>query len=341
MSLHGGNQGTGLSKKVAINGFGRTGRLALRAALEKGSDLEFVAVNRGTPEILGQLLKYDSIHGKIPFNVEVEKDTIVVEGKPIKVLYESDAKKLPWEELGVNLVIEASDKYRSRGEAIKHIMAGAEKVLIGAPGKNPDITIVMGVNDEKLDNSKHKIVSNASCTTNCIAPVAKVLHENWGIEKGFLSTIHAYTNSQVILDKSHKDLRRVRAAAINIIPTSTGATRAIGLVLPELQGKLDGIAFRVPVPNVSLVDFVVNLEKSVSVAEINSVFKAVSQGSLKEILGYIDEPLVSSDFIHSQYSSIFDSLETRVMGKMIKVLAWYDNEWGYCCRIIDLAEKMV
>ena len=326
--------------KVAINGFGRTGRLAFRAALEKGSDLEFVAVNRGDAKTLGLLLKYDSVHGKLPCSVEIDGDTIVVDGKPLQVLYESEAEKLPWKSMGVDLVIETSNKYRDREGASKHLNAGASKVLIGAPGKNPDVTIVMGVNDCDYDKNNHHIISNASCTTNCIAPVAKILNDNYVIESGFLSTIHAYTNTQVLLDRSNKDLRRARAAAINIIPTTTGATKAISDVLPELKGKLDGMAFRVPTPNVSLVDLVVNLSKTASVDDINSRFKEASEGSMKGILGYSDEPLVSSDYNHSTYSSIFDSLETKVNGNMVKVLAWYDNEFGYACRLIDLAEKL-
>jgi len=329
-----------LGVKVAINGFGRTGRLAFRAALEKGSDLEFVAVNRGDAKTLGLLLKYDSVHGRLPCSVEVDGDTIVVDGKSLKVLYESDAEKLPWTSMNVDLVIETSNKYRDREGASKHLNAGASKVLIGAPGKNPDVTIVMGVNDGDYDKANHHIISNASCTTNCIAPVAKILNDNYGIEAGFLSTIHAYTNTQVLLDRSNKDLRRARAAAMNIIPTTTGAAKAISDVLPELKGKLDGMAFRVPTPNVSLVDFVVNLSKKASVDDINSRFKEASEGSMKGILGYSDEPLVSSDYNHSTYSSIFDSLETRVNGNMVKVLAWYDNEFGYACRLIDLAEKL-
>ena len=326
--------------KVAINGFGRTGRLAFRAALEKGSDLEFVAVNRGDAKTLGLLLKYDSVHGKLPCSVEIDGDTIVVDGKPLQVLYESEAEKLPWKSMGVDLVIETSNKYRDREGASKHLNAGASKVLIGAPGKNPDVTIVMGVNDCDYDKNNHHIISNASCTTNCIAPVAKILNDNYVIESGFLSTIHAYTNTQVLLDRSNKDLRRARAAAMNIIPTTTGATKAISDVLPELKGKLDGMAFRVPTPNVSLVDLVVNLTKKASVDDINCRFKEASEGSMKGILGYSDEPLVSSDYNHSTYSSIFDSLETRVNGKLVKVLAWYDNEFGYACRLIDLAEKL-
>ncbi|MCW4050714.1 MAG: type I glyceraldehyde-3-phosphate dehydrogenase [Candidatus Bathyarchaeota archaeon] len=326
--------------RVAVNGFGRTGRLALRAAFERGSDLEFVAVNRGDAKTLGHLLKYDSVHGKAPFHVEWDDENIIVEGKMVRVLYESDAENLPWKELGVDLVIECSDKYRARKDATKHLEAGASKVLIGAPGKGVDATVVLGVNDHVYDKDKHDIISNASCTTNCLAPVAKVLNDTWGIESGYLSTIHAYTNTQVLLDKRVKDMRRARAGAMNIIPTTTGATKAIAEVIPELKGKLDGIAFRVPIPDVSLVDLVVNLGREVSVEEINAKFKEASEGLMKDILGYSEEPLVSSDYVHSPYSSVFDALETRTMGKMAKVLSWYDNEWGYCCRLVDMAEKM-
>jgi glyceraldehyde 3-phosphate dehydrogenase len=327
--------------KVAINGFGRTGRLALRAAIERRSKLEFVAVNRGDAETLSHLLKYDSVHGRAPFTVEAEKDSMVVNGKPIRVLYESDAEKLPWKEMEVDLVLECSDMYKDREGASKHLKAGAKKVLISTPAKKPDLTVVLGVNDHLYDKKKHNIVSNASCTTNCLAPVAKVLNDSFGIVNGYMSTIHAYTNTQVVLDKSVKDLRRARAAALSIIPTTTGVTKAIGEVLPELDGKLDGMAFRVPTPDVSVVDLVANLEKQASVEEINAAFKKASEGKLKGILGYSDEPLVSVDYIHSPYSAVLDSLETRSMGKTTKVLAWYDNEWGYCCRLVDVAEKML
>ena len=327
--------------RVAINGFGRTGRLALRAAIERGSKLEFVAINRGDAETLSHLLKHDSVHGRAPFTVEAEKDNMVVNGKPIRVLYESDAEKLPWKEMGVDLVLECSDMYKDRDGASKHLKAGAKKVLISTPAKKPDLTVVLGVNDHLYDKKKHNIVSNASCTTNCLAPVAKVLNDSFGIVNGYMSTIHAYTNTQVVLDKSVKDLRRARAAALSIIPTTTGVTKAIGEVLPELDGKLDGMAFRVPTPDVSVVDLVANLEKQASAEEINAAFKKASEGKLKGILGYSDEPLVSVDYIHSPYSAILDSLETRSMGKTAKVMAWYDNEWGYCCRLVDVAEKML
>jgi glyceraldehyde 3-phosphate dehydrogenase len=330
-----------LGTRVAINGFGRMGRLALRAAVEKGSDLEFVAINRGKPEMLAHLLKYDSVHGKTPFSVEAGENCIIVDGKEIKVLYESDPEKLPWKELEVDIALECSGFFKDRKGATKHLDAGASKVLISAPAKDPDVTIVRGVNEEKYDRNSHNIVSNASCTTNCVAPVAKVLNDEYGIVNGFLSTIHAYTTTQNILDKSHKDLRRARAAAMSIIPTTTGATKAIGEVIPELDGKLDGMAFRVPTPDVSLIDLVVNLEKKASVDDVNNALRAASEGPMKGILGYSDEPLVSSDYIHCPYSSVVDSIETRVMDKMIKVVSWYDNEWGYVCRLIELAERLL
>ncbi len=328
-----------MSVKVGINGFGRTGRLALRAAFERGSSLEFVAVNRGNAETLGHLLKYDSVHGKAPFRVEWNDENIFVEGKPIKVLYESNAEKLPWKKLGVDLVLECSDQYKDREEASKHLKAGASKVLISTPAKKPDCTIVLGVNDYVYDKDKHHIVSNASCTTNCLAPVAKVLNDSFGIVNGFMTTIHAYTNTQVVLDKSSKDIRRARAAGLNIIPTTSGVTKAIAEVIPSLEGKLDGMALRIPTPTVSIIDFVTTLEKDVSVKTINETFKE-AKSNMKGILDYCEEPLVSTDYIHNPYSAVVDGLETRVIGNMSKVLAWYDNEWGYCCRLIDLAERM-
>jgi len=334
-------RGIYLGVRVAINGFGRTGRLAFRSAFERGLDIEFVAVNRGDPEKLGHLLKYDSVHGRFPFDVDIGKDSFTVEGQEVKVLYESDAEKLPWKELDVDVVIESSNKFKDREGASKHLMAGAKKVIISAPAKDPDTTFVIGVNDHLYDPEKHHVVSNASCTTNCLAPVSKVLNDEFGIEKGYMSTIHGYTSTQMILDRAQKDMRRARAAAVNIIPTSTGAAKAITDVLPELAGKLDAMAFRVPVPNVSLIDLVVNLEKETTVDEVNIAFKNVSEGAMKDILGYSDEPLVSTDYIHCTYSAVFDSLETRVMGDMVKVLAWYDNEWGYSSRLGDLALKLL
>ena len=330
-----------MGTRVAINGFGRMGRLALRSAVENGSGLEFVAINRGKPEVLAHLLKYDSVHGKAPFSVEAGKDCIIVDGREIKVLYESDPEKLPWKTLEVDVVFECSGFFRDRESAGKHIKAGASKVLISAPAANPDVTVVRGVNEEMYDKDKHNIVSNASCTTNCVAPVAKVLHDEYGIENGFMSTIHAYTTTQNILDKSHKDLRRARAAAMSIIPTTTGATKAIGDVIPSLKGKLGGMAFRVPTPDVSLIDLVVNLSKMASVDEVNESFRRASEGPMKGILGYSDEPLVSTDYVHCPFSSVVDSLETRSMGEMVKVVSWYDNEWGYVCRLIEVAERLL
>jgi len=312
----------------------------LRAALEKGSKLEFVAVNRGDAKLLGHLLKYDSVHGRAPFPVEVEGDTIVAAGKRIKVLNESDAEKLPWKDMGVYLVIDASDKYRDRDGAGKHIKAGASKVLVGAPGKKLDATIVLGVNDKVYDPAKHHLVSNASCTTNCTAPVVKVLNDSFGIESAMVSTIHAYTGTQMILDRADKDLRRARAAALSIIPTSTGMTSAIGEVLPELKGKIDGTAFRVPTPDVSLIDVSAVLKGKPTADQINAAFKEAAAGKMKGILGYSDEPLVSVDYVHSAYSSVVDGASTISNGAMVKVVAWYDNEFGYSCRTIELAEKM-
>ena len=330
-----------MTVKVAVNGFGRTGRLALRAAFENDLDLDFVAVNRGDPKTLGHLLKYDSVHGKAPFSVDWDDENIVVDGKKIRVLYESDAEQLPWKELGVDLVLECSDIYKDREGASKHLKAGASKVLISAPAKKPDCTIVLGVNDKVYDKSKHSIVSNASCTTNCLAPVAKVLNDSYGIVNGFMTTIHAYTNTQVVLDKSSKDLRRARAANLSIIPTTSGVTKAISEVIPSLEGKLDGMALRVPTPNVSIINFVANLEKRASVEELNDSFREASKSRMKGIMNVSDEPLVSIDYIHNPYSAVIDSLETRALGKTANILAWYDNEWGYCCRLVELAEKML
>ena len=326
--------------KVAINGFGRTGRLALRAALERGSKLDFVAVNRGDAKLLGHLLKYDSVHGRAPFPVEVDGDTIVAAGKRIRVLNESDAEKLPWRDLGVYLVIDSSDKYRDREGAGKHIKAGASKVLVGAPGKKLDATIVLGVNDAIYDPAKHHLVSNASCTTNCTAPVVKVLNDSFGIESAMVTTIHAYTGSQMILDRADKDLRRARAAAMSIIPTTTGMTSAIGEVLPELKGKVDGTAFRVPTPDVSLIDVSAVLKAKPSANEINAAFREAAAGRMKGILAYETEPLVSVDYVHNPYSAIVDGTSTVSNGSMVKVVAWYDNEYGYSCRTVELAEKM-
>ncbi|TRO52540.1 type I glyceraldehyde-3-phosphate dehydrogenase [Candidatus Bathyarchaeota archaeon] len=326
--------------RVAINGFGRTGRLAFRSAFERGLDIEFVAINRGDPAKLGHLLKYDSVHGRFPMSVDITKDSLIVEGQEVKVLYESDPEKLPWKELDVDVVIESSDQFKDREGASKHLEAGAGKVIISSPAKKPDITVVLGVNFDKYDPEKHRIISNASCTTNCLAPVAKVLNDEFGIKNGFMSTIHGYTGTQMILDKADKDLRRARAAAINIVPTSTGAAKAISDVIPELKGKMDANAYRIPVPDVSLIDLVVNLERDTSAEEVNAAMKKASEGAMKGYLGYSDEPLVSTDYIHSPYSGVVDSLETNVMGNLAKVLAWYDNEWGYSSRLVDLALKL-
>jgi len=329
-----------LGVKVGINGFGRTGRLAFRAALENDLDLDFLAVNRGDAKMLAHLLKYDSVHGRPPFTVDVEGDSVVVDGKKVKVLYESDPEKLPWKELGVYLAIEASGRFRDREGAAKHISAGAEKVLISAPAKNPDIMVVRGVNDHEYDHERHHIVSNASCTTNCIAPVVKVLNDIFGLESGYMTTVHAYTNDQMILDRAHKDMRRARAAALSIIPTTSGATSATGVVIPELAGKLDGMAMRVPVPTASVVDFVGVLKEKTTVNVVNDAFREAAKGSLEGILDYTEEPLVSCDYIHNPFSAVVDGLSTMVNGSLVKVLAWYDNEWGYACRLVEMAEKM-
>jgi glyceraldehyde 3-phosphate dehydrogenase len=321
-----------LGVKVGINGFGRTGRLAYRAALELGLDLDFVAINRGDAKTLAHLLKYDSVHGKLPFSVEVEGDTIVVDGKELRVLYESDPERLPWKEMGVYLAIESSGKFRDREGSSKHIKAGARKVLISAPAKGPDIMVVKGVNDRLYDHEKHHIVSNASCTTNCVAPLMKVLNDEFGV--------HAYTNDQQILDKAHKDFRRARAAAMSIIPTTSGATSATGEVIPELKGRLDGMAMRVPVPTASVVDFVGVLGEKVTADSVNAAFKEASKGGLKGILDYTEEPLVSCDYIHNPYSAVVDGPSTMASGTLVKVLAWYDNEWGYSCRLAEMAEKI-
>lgn len=326
--------------KVGINGFGRTGRLAFRAALENDLDLDFLAVNRGDAKMLAHLLKYDSVHGRPPFTVDVEGDSVVVDGKTVKVLYESDPEELPWKELGVYLAIEASGRFRDREGAAKHLSAGAEKVLISAPAKNPDIMVVRGVNDHEYDHERHHIVSNASCTTNCIAPVVKVLNDVFGLESGYMTTVHAYTNDQMILDRAHKDMRRARAAALSIIPTTSGATSATGVVIPELAGKLDGMAMRVPVPTASVVDFVGVLKEKTNVDVVNDAFREAAKGSLEGILDYTEEPLVSCDYIHNPFSAVVDGLSTMVNGSLVKVLAWYDNEWGYACRLMEMAEKM-
>ncbi len=328
--------------KVGINGFGRIGRNVFRAGVEAG-DIDFVAVNDITDaKTLGHLLKYDSVIGNFSGSVEVKDSTLRVNGKPLKVLSEKDHTKLPWKDLGVDIVIESTGlKHFTDGDAAKqHLTNGAKKVIISAPAKQPDVTIAIGVNDEMYDPVNHNIISNASCTTNCLAPVARVLLQNFGIKKGLMTTVHSYTNDQKLLDLPHSDLRRARAAALNMIPTSTGAAKAIGLVIPELKGKMDGVAVRVPTPNVSLIDLVIEANRETTKDEVNAAFKAAANGSLKHVLEYSELPLVSSDFKGNRHSAILDSPLTFVLGTMIKVMAWYDNEWGYSCRVIDLTKKI-
>ncbi|WP_066058812.1 type I glyceraldehyde-3-phosphate dehydrogenase [Robertmurraya korlensis] len=328
-----------MAVKLGINGFGRIGRNVFRAALTN-SNVEVVAVNDLTDaNTLAHLLKYDTVHGKLNEDVTVDGDYLVVGGKKVKVLAERDPAQLGWGDLGVDIVVESTGRFTKRSDAAKHLEAGAKKVIISAPATEEDITIVMGVNDDKYDAANHHVISNASCTTNCLAPFAKVLNDNFGVRRGMMTTVHSYTNDQQILDLPHKDLRRARAAAENIIPTSTGAAKAVSLVLPELKGKLNGGAMRVPTPNVSLVDLVVELDKDVTVDEINAALKAASEGDLKGILDYSEEPLVSSDYNGSPASSTIDALSTMVMeGNMAKVISWYDNESGYSNRVVDLAE---
>ncbi len=323
--------------RVAINGFGRIGRNVLRASLGD-KRFDFVGINDlTTPETLAHLLKYDSILGTIDVNVRAGKDGIVVGNDEIRIYSERDPGALPWKELNADVVVEATGLFRDRANASKHLEAGAKKVIITAPAKEPDVTVCLGVNEGHYNPNEHHIISNASCTTNCLAPVAKVLMENFGIQKGLMTTTHAYTGDQRLLDYPHKDLRRARAAAMSIIPTTTGAARAVSLVLPELKGKLDGMAMRVPTPNVSVVDLVVLTEKQTTVEEINNAMQQAAEGPLKGILQYCDEPLVSKDFNGSPYSSCFDAALTSVIdGNLVKVISWYDNEWGYSCRVRDL-----
>ncbi|MEU2163661.1 type I glyceraldehyde-3-phosphate dehydrogenase [Streptomyces chengbuensis] len=323
--------------RVGINGFGRIGRNYFRALLEQGADIEIVAVNDlGDTATTAHLLKYDTILGRLKAEVSHTEDTITVDGHTIKVLSERNPADIPWGELGVDIVIESTGIFTKKADAEKHIAGGAKKVLISAPATDEDITIVMGVNQDKYDPAKHNVVSNASCTTNCVAPMAKVLDENFGIVKGMMTTVHAYTNDQRILDFPHKDLRRARAAAENIIPTSTGAAKATALVLPQLKGKLDGIAMRVPVPTGSVTDLVLELDREVTRDEINSAFQKASEGQLKGILEYTEDPIVSSDIVNWPASCTFDSKLTMVQGKQVKVVGWYDNEWGYSNRLVDL-----
>lgn len=329
--------------RAAINGFGRIGRNVLRSAKQSGqTEIDFVAVNDLTDSAtLAHLLRYDSVHGRYPGTVEVSDNGLVVDGDEIRVLSERDPAKLPWSELGVDIVIESTGHFRDRDGAGKHIEAGAKKVIISAPGKNEDITIVLGVNEDQYDADQHHVVSNASCTTNCLAPVVKVLTESFGFRHGLMTTIHAYTNDQRILDLPHKDLRRARAAAVSMIPTTTGAAKATGLVLPEVQGRIDGMAIRVPTADVSIVDLVAELDKDVTEDEVNAAFRAAADGPMKGILGVSDEPLVSIDYTSDPHSSTVDALSTAVMdGRMVKVLSWYDNEWGYSSRVVDLVAFM-
>ncbi len=328
--------------RVAINGFGRIGRNILRASLGSLDKIDFVCINDVTDApTLAHLLKYDSVFGKIPAEISVKGSSLVLNGKEIRVTAERDPAKLPWKELNVDIALECTGLFTSREKAEAHMNAGAKKVIISAPAKNEDITICLGVNHESYDPKKHNIISNASCTTNCLAPVAKVLNDKFGIVKGLMTTVHAYTNDQKILDLPHKDLRRARAAALSMIPTSTGAAKAVSLVLPELKGKLDGMAIRVPVPTVSVVDLTAEISKSAKADEVNSAFLEASNSTLKGVLEYTEELLVSVDFKGNPHSSIFDAQATKVIGeKMVKVLAWYDNEWGFSCRMRDVVLYM-
>ena len=330
--------------RVGINGFGRIGRLVYRA-MSKDPEIEIVAINDlGDKATMAHLLKYDSIHGRAYDSVEVTDDGMSVDGVPLKVLVERDPAALPWGELGVDLVVESTGLFTDANKAKAHLEGGAKKVIISAPAKNEDITIVMGVNDDKYDPAQHNIVSNASCTTNCLAPLAKVLLDNFGIKRGFMNTIHSYTNDQRILDLPHKDLRRARAAAMSQIPTTTGAAKAVSLVLPELKGKLDGMATRVPTPDGSMVDLVAQLERPVTKDEVNAAVKAAAEGPLKGILEYCEDPIVSTDVIGNNHSSVFDSKLTMVQDEpsdFVKCISWYDNEWMYSCRVADLAKLML
>jgi glyceraldehyde 3-phosphate dehydrogenase len=328
-----------MAVKVGINGFGRIGRQVFKAIHDFHSEaLQVVAVNDLTdPQTNAHLLKYDSTYGTFPGDIQASDASITVNGQPIKVLAQRDPGQIPWKDLGVEIVLESTGLFTAAEKARAHIDGGAKKVVISAPAKGEDLTVVLGVNDSMYDPAKHHVISNASCTTNCIAPVVKVLHDSFGVSKGFMTTVHAYTNDQVILDTVHKDLRRARSAALNIIPTTTGAARAVTVVIPELKGRLDGMALRVPTPTVSVCDFVATLEKPATVEAVNAAFRDAASESLRGILEYCDEPLVSSDFKGNPASSIFDALSTMVLdGTLVKAIAWYDNEWGYACRTADL-----
>ncbi len=328
--------------RVGINGFGRIGRNVVRAGLHE-PEIEWVAANDLTDtKTLAHLFKYDSVLGPVKAEVKAEGDSILIDGKPLKVLSLKDPAELPWESLGVEIVIESTGKFTEASQAAKHLRGPVKKVIISAPAKNEDITLVLGVNDGMYDPARHRIISNASCTTNCLAPVVKVLQDSFGIEKGSMTTIHSYTNDQNVLDFPHKDLRRARAAAINMIPTTTGAAKAIGLVVPALKGKMDGYAMRVPTPNVSVVDVVVVTSKPTTTEEVNATLKQAAEGALKGILAYTEEPVVSTDLMHNSNSSIVDASLTKVVGgNLAKVVAWYDNEWGYSCRVVDLVKFLV
>ncbi len=332
-----------MSVRVGINGFGRIGRQSLKALIERTPDAEVVAVNDIVDVPMNALLfKHDSTYGAFPGEVSHTEDSIVVDGREIKVLQVSDPAQLPWKELGVDIVLESTGRFTDADKARAHIVAGAKKVLITAPAKNEDVTIVLGVNDDAYDPAKHHVISNASCTTNCLAPAAKVVHDGWTIKRGLMNTIHSYTNDQKILDVAHKDPRRARAAALNIIPTTTGAAKALALVIPDLKGKFDGFSLRVPTPTVSVVDFTAELEKDASAEELNAAFRAAAAGPMKGILGVSDEPLVSTDFRGDTRSSIIDAAMTMSLGgNFVKVIAWYDNEWGYSCRVADLVKLMI
>jgi len=323
--------------RVGINGFGRIGRNYFRAIREQGADIEVVGVNDLTDNAtLRQLLRYDSVHGRFQGQVELNDRGLVVDGSEIAVTEERDPSALPWKDLGADIVIESTGIFTSRDSAAPHLAAGARKVIISAPAKGEDVTLVMGVNQDRYDPAAHDVVSMASCTTGSVVPMAKVLQEAFGIQRGFMTTAHAYTNDQATQDQPHKDLRRARAAAINIIPTTTGAAKAAGVVMPELQGKLDGLSLRVPVPDGSVTDLVVNLDREVSIDDVNGAFRAAAEGPMNGILSYSEDPLVSSDIIHDPHSCILDSLSTMTQGNMAKVLGWYDNEWGFSCRLVDL-----
>jgi len=332
-----------MTVRVGINGFGRIGRQSLKALIERTPEVEVVAVNDIVDVAMNALLfKHDSTYGSYPGEVTHTADSIVVDGKEVKVLQIADPTQLPWKDLGVDIVIESTGRFTDADKARAHIDAGAKKVLISAPAKKEDVTIVLGVNDDAYDPAKHHIISNASCTTNCLAPAAKVVHDGWTIKRGLMNTIHSYTNDQKILDVAHKDPRRARAAALNIIPTTTGAAKALALVIPDLKGKFDGFSLRVPTPTVSVVDFTAELERDASVEELNAAFRAAAAGPMKGILGVSDEPLVSTDFRGDARSSIIDAASTMSLGgSFVKVIAWYDNEWGYSCRVADLVKFMI